>query len=254
MTLNLDVQKVKQLHKEGKASQLHGRFNTGLLKAAVFGANDGIVTTFAVVAGVAGAGLSPNIVLVMGIANLIADGISMGLGDYLGERSERRHQQYQYQIEQWEIEHIPEEEKQELKSSFSKLTVSEEDSSALVNIISKYPKLWTQLGFIDEMNTVPSTDQGIWKTGLMTFCAFLLAGSLPLLPYFLQATGLNVPGSEQFLYSIVSTGVALFFIGSLRTLITKGAWWWNGLEMLFVGSLAAGSAYIVGDVIQQLIK
>ena len=189
MTINFDVQKAKRLHREGKASQLHGRFDTGLLKAAVYGANDGIVTTFAVVAGVAGAGLPSNIVLIMGIANMIADALSMGLGDYLGERSERRHQQYQYQIEKWEIEHIPEEEKKELLAYFSNKGVQSEDTQKLVTVITKYPKLWAELGFIEEMQAVPAKDAGIWKTGVMTFLAFVLAGSLPLMPYFLEVLG-----------------------------------------------------------------
>ena len=118
--LKLNVQEARRLHQEGNARGLHGSLNSGLLKAAVYGANDGIITTFAVVAGVAGAGLSPSVVLILGISNIIADGLSMGIGDYLGERSERRHLKYQYQIEKWEIEKIPEEEKQELSRFFQK--------------------------------------------------------------------------------------------------------------------------------------
>lgn len=167
-----------------------------LLRAAVYGANDGIITTFAVVAGVAGASLPVNIVLILGAANLIADGVSMGFGDYLGERSEQRLRKQQKE---------------------------------------RY------------------LTQGLWKTGVVTIIAFILAGSLPLLPYFLGLIGLSFFLDQQFLLSIISTALALFFVGSLRTIITKGAWWKNGLEMLSIGAVAATVAYLLGAVIEGLL-
>lgn len=244
----------KRLHATGQAKRIHGRLNNGLLKAAVFGANDGIVTTFAVVAGVAGAGLSPSIILIMGLANMIADGLSMGMGDYLGERSERRHQKYQYRIEKWEIEKIPSEEKNELVEFFEKKGMSNQDSSQVVSIITKYPKVWIELGFIDEMGLVPEFDSAIWKTGAMTFVAFMGAGALPLIPYFLAFLGAPMDPELQFSLSIISTLGAMFFVGSLRTFITKGAWWRNGLEMLAIGTVASASAYLVGAMIESIVK
>lgn len=254
MPLNLNIKEAKRLHHSGQAEKLHGRFDNGLLKAAVFGANDGIVTTFAVVAGVAGAGLSPSIILIMGIANMVADGISMGMGDFLGERSERRHQKHQYEIEKWEIENIPEEEKAELIEYFKHKGVVESEAESLAKTITKYPTLWTELGFIEEMGSVPNFEGGLWKTGAVTFVAFILAGSLPLMPYFLQLVGLPIQNSQQFGLSILSTVCTLFFVGSLRTLITKGRWWANGLEMLVIGTTAASAAYIVGAMIEQFLK
>src|SRR3989344_6387560 len=105
----MTVTQARQIHHGGKVEKIHGRFDTGLLKAAVFGANDVIVTTFAVVAGVTGAKLPVSVVIIMGLANMFADALSMGLGDYLGERSELRHRRQQYEIEQWELKHLPEE-------------------------------------------------------------------------------------------------------------------------------------------------
>jgi len=171
-------------------------FNPKLLKAAVYGANDGIVTTFAVVAGVAGAGLSANIVLVMGIANMIADGLAMGLGDFLGERSER------------EME-------AEIHAKISK--------------------------------------DAVWKSGMVTFISFVIAGSLPLVPYFLFYAGLPIAESSQFNLSIISTIGALFLVGSLRTTFTKQAWWKGGLEMLAIGAIAAGAAYLLGGWVESMI-
>lgn len=170
--------------------------NPKFIKAAVYGANDGIITTFAVVAGVAGAGLSPTIVIILGIANLIADGCSMGIGDFLGERSE----------------------------------------SAIRNHQSKSSK-----------------DETLWHTGFITFISFLLAGSLPLFPYVLNAVTPVIPENLQFLASIVATLITLFSVGSLRTILIKGAWWKNGLEMLIIGSFAAAVAYFIGGFVEKLL-
>ncbi len=171
-------------------------FDPKLLKAAVYGANDGIVTTFAVVAGVAGAQLSPKIVLILGIANMLADGLSMGFGDYLGERSEQRMRKHTNQ---------------------------------------------------------DHTEEGLWKTGVVTFAAFVVAGSFPLLPYLLQTLGLPIPEAQQFTYSIFATMIILFTIGSIRTVVTKGTWWKNGLEMLCIGAIAAVVAYIFGAVVESAL-
>lgn len=165
-----------------------------LLRAAVYGANDGIITTFAVVAGVAGASLSTRVILIMGVSNLIADGIAMGLGDFLGEKSE-----------------------QDMESSSLK----------------RRPR------------------GGIWHTGLTTFLAFVLVGSAPLLPYFVELQG--VQGTDAFIMSILCTVAALFIVGSLRSIFTKRSWLRSGLEMLLVGTIAAGAAFALGAFIDTQI-
>lgn len=172
-------------------------FDPRLMKAAVFGANDGIVTTFAVVAGVAGAGLAANIVLVMGIANMVADGLAMGLGDYLGERSERDMEMYEN-------------------------------------------------GHADA--------RPLWHTGVVTFCAFALAGTLPLLPYLLFTIGLPIAASSQFILSIVCTAGALFGVGALRTHFSHVPWFRGGMEMLGIGAIAATAAFVFGALVEKFVR
>lgn len=181
---------------------MKSNFDPRLLKSAVFGANDGIVTTFAVVAGVVGASLSANVVVILGIANMIADGLAMGLGDYLGERSERLMR--------------------------TKNNHESEDS-------------------------VPRLSDGIWHTGLTTFVAFELAGSLPITPYVLTALGAPLPDGWQFPLSVLFTAVALFIVGTLRTYFTPCKWWKGGLEMLGVGAIAATAAYVLGALVEHYI-
>jgi len=173
------------------------RLKPKYLKSAVFGASDGIITTFAVVAGVVGAGLSTKIILILGIANMVADGLSMAIGDYLGERSS-------YKLE---IEH----------------------------------------GTIFESCC-------LWKTSVITFIAFILAGILPLLPYVAMLSGFEINPDKQFQMSIIATGSAMFIVGSLRTIVTKGKWIINGLEMLVVGSIAAVVAYSLGSFVEGFLS
>lgn len=156
----------------------------------VFGANDGIVTTFAVVAGVAGAALDARIVLIMGLANLVGDGISMAVGDYLGRKSEKE---------------------------------------------------------IDEQVHVRNSVNPV-KSAVAMLCAFLFAGFLPLIPY--------VFGVKQnaFFVSIFCAGIAMFVVGALRSLVTKRHWFKAGLEVLVVGSIAAGSAFLVGSILKNVIS
>ena len=251
--LDLNVEEALKLHQEGRAHELHGTVDSKLVKAAVYGANDGIITTFAVVAGVAGAGFSPAIILVLGFANLIGDGISMGIGDYLGERSEDRFKQHQSEIEKWEIHNIPSEESKELKHFFKSREVSDEDAKKLSATIQKYPKLWGEMGFLDEMGELPKKAEKLWQSGVVTIIAFGLAGLLPLLPYIIEALGGSFGEISNFHLSMVSTALTLFFIGSLRTIVTKGHWWKNGLEMLFIGAIAAAAAYATGAFVERLI-
>ena len=249
-TFTFDIPTAIQLHREGKASLIHGAVESRFVKAAVFGANDGIITTFAVVAGVAGASLSPAIVLILGFANLLADGFSMGVGDFLGERSEHKYKRYQLSIEEWEIANIPQEERKELLGFFQDRGVGGKHAEELTQIIEKYPKLWSELGFIEEMGEFPELQKGVWKSGVVTFVGFVVAGFLPLIPYVLEAVNIVNLGDAQFAFSAMSTAIALFTVGVLRTLVTKGRWWLNGLEVLLVGSIAAGAAYSIGSIVQ----
>lgn len=251
-TFTFDIPTAIQLHRDGKRKLMHGIVESRFVKAAVYGANDGIVTTFAVVAGVAGAQLSTSVILILGFANLLADGLSMGIGDFLGERSEHKYLRYQYMIQEWEVQNIPEEERKELRDFFHERGVTKLDSKELADIIQKYPKLWTELGFIEELGEYPELDKALWKSGAVTFLGFVAAGVLPLVPYILEEMNLVNFGPNRFLLSAVATGSALFIVGALKTIVTKGKWWLNGMEILFVGSLAAIAAYGIGAFVKMV--
>lgn len=242
-----------QIHQNDESRSLHGQVQSSLLRAAVYGANDGIVTTFAVVAGVAGAQLSANIVIILGIANMVADALSMGLGDYLGSISENRYKRHQLEMEKWEFEQIPEIELAELEAMYIAKGYSSDDAKKLVEVHKRNPAHAVELGFTSELDTLPEQESGVWKTGFVTFCAFIVAGSLPLFPYVLQGLGMPIHSEWQLPLSIIATAIALFVTGAMRTLLTDGLWWKNGLQMLGIGSIAAATAYILGVVVERLI-
>ena len=161
------------------------------VRELIYGANDGIITTFAVVAGVAGGGLSLRVVLIIGAANLLADGLSMAVGNYLSIRS---HESV------LEAQHLPEEEAFPLRHACA------------------------------------------------TFLAFVLAGAVPLAPYAVPIEPL-----DRFVASIALTFLAMFTVGALRALIANVRWWKAGCEMLGLGAVVAGLAYVSGSVVASLI-
>lgn len=155
----------------------------------VYGANDGIITTFAVIAGAAGAGFSSTIIIVLGIANLVADGFSMAASKYLSVKSEQS---------------------------------------------------------IDQAG---SETRNALKDGLATFIAFVIAGSLPLIPFLIPAAA-----GQAFAVSAFATAVAFFLVGAARSFVIPKSFLTAGLEMLIVGGAAASIAYGLGKWVEALIR
>ncbi|MDP3988783.1 MAG: VIT1/CCC1 transporter family protein [bacterium] len=166
---------------------------TFYIKDIVYGATDGIVTTFAIVAGVAGAGLASTVILILGFASLLADGFSMASSNYLGTKSE---------------------------------------SDALCNQ--------------SDSDCTQGTHRPLFA-GLITFVAFVLTGSIPLLPYLFLDSG-NV-----FPFAMLATALALFCVGAARSFVTGKRFLASGAEMLIVGGVAAAIAYYAGALIQLFV-
>jgi VIT1/CCC1 family predicted Fe2+/Mn2+ transporter len=184
----------------------------------VYGANDGIVTTFAVVAGVAGAALDPAIVLILGTANLLADGFSMGASNYLSQRSAQEYR-----------------------------AARDERNSGVHD--GRNSGVSTE-GHSPEANEAGDDSNGGRPplfTAATTFLAFVIAGWTPLVPYLLALEFEALLAVEAtFTVSLVAAGIAFFIVGSSRSLVTNRRWYSAGAEMLLVGMLAAGVAFGVG--------
>lgn len=244
-----EVERIRKIHHDGKTKEdFHKLFAGEYIGDIVYGANDGIITTFAVVAGVAGASLSPLIILILGGANLFADGFSMAAGNYLARKSEKEYKKTERQREGWEIDKLPKEEKGEIRDIYEAKGFRGQDLERAVEIITSNRRVWVDEMMVGELKIIDVEDSNPLKNSLATFCAFAVAGAIPLLPYMI-----GLRGGLAFKWSIVATGVILFVVGSLRTLITGRRWWVAGLEMLSVGAVAATVAYVLGYLLSQLV-
>jgi len=219
------------------------------IKDMVYGANDGIITTFAVVTGATGAGFDMRVVIILGIANLLADGLSMGASNYLGESSEnslyRREQRREYD----EVHKMPEWERGEVYAILRKKGYNEPDAETLTNLIIQNKEFWVDFMMKYELDMGTPSHGNEWKGGVVTFTAFVSAGLLPLVAFLIP----SLDPARVFLYSACTTAGALFVVGSLRSIVTRKKWIWSGFEMLGVGGVAALVSYYVGFVIEKII-
>ncbi len=216
----------------------------------VYGAIDGVVTTFAVVSGVAGASLSPSIVLILGLGNLFADGFSMAIGNYLSTKSELEYQQQERKREEWEIQNVPEGEIEEIRNIYKKKGFEGQKLEDTIKIITSNKKVWVDTMMMEELNIIPQ-QKSPFKSALATFIAFVLVGFTPLFTYTLSYFIPSIK-SYSFMISIFLTAIALFTVGAIKVFITKKKWWKSGLEVLLVGGLAAIIAYTVGLLLRGL--
>ncbi len=213
------------------------------IRDVVFSANDGLVTTFAVASGAAGAGLAPSVVIVLGLANMLADGLAMALGSYLGSKSRSDFEKNSLKIEEKEIGEIPEKEKAEVRKIAVKRGIPADKIPQWERIITSKKRVWADEMMVWELGIIPGQKTFPVRHAIATFIAFAVAGFLPLIPYVL-----NFPGNK-FYAAIFTTALALFFVGSSRSGITGKNWLRSGIEMLLIGGSAAAAAYVVGLII-----
>lgn len=212
----------------------------GILRDAVYGAIDGAVTTFAIVAGVAGAGLSPFIIIALGVANVLADGFSMAAANYSGTKAELDDMRRLRSIEESHIRRFPEGELLEVRAILEQKGLSGDvlDQAALQ--ITRNRENWIALMMEGEYG-LSSIDPHPVKSAATTFLAFLLAGIVPLFPFIL---GLN----NAFTISAVMTMLTFLVIGALKSRWSLSPWWRSALETLLIGGAAATIAYYVGTL------
>lgn len=245
-----DIEASRKAHGDGGAPEAHHNGHGQYLKSFVYGGLDGIVTTFAVVAGVAGANLSTSLVFILGIANLIADGISMALGDYLSTKAENEYIAAEHLRETWEVKNYPEGEKREMVELYKEKGIPEEDAKIAVDVLSKHEEPWVNIMLVEELGLVQDHESPT-KNAIVTFIAFILFGSIPVLIYVI-ARFIPFLAAHTFTTACVITGITLFVLGTFKVYFTRKHWYRAGSEMLLLGGLAAIAAYIVGTLLSQL--
>ena len=220
----------------------------------VYGATDGAVTTFAVVAGVVGAGLSPSIILILGFANLFADGFSMAIGNYLGSKSQKEYIEKERRREEWEIDNLVEQEKQEIKDIYTEKGFKAELLDEIVNVITCERKVWIDTMMREELGLIEDKKQPL-DAAITTYTAFNLVGLIPLIPFvFLHLSGFAILTEYAFIYSVVFTGISFFLIGIVRGKIVNKSLLRTGLNTLAVGGIAAFVAYVIGHLLGIAVK
>ncbi len=234
-----DVKASMEAHSSAKEThQEKGQY----LKNVVYGGLDGIVTTFAIVSGVAGASLSANIVLILGFANLFADGFSMAVGDFLSSKSENEFQKAERVREEWEVDNYPEGEKKEMVELYVSKGMSARDAEKTVELIAKNKKVWVDVMMAEELGIV-ETEKSPLKGSVVTFFSFVLLGFIPLISYVFSGA---FSGLNKFIVASVLAASSLFLLGALKVKFTGRNWILSGLEMMLIGGIAAALAYGIG--------
>lgn len=216
----------------------------------VYGGIDGSVTTFAVVAGAAGANLDSSIVIILGFANLIADGFAMSVGSYLSNKSELERYEKHEQIEYWEVDNLPEKEREEIREIYADKGFEGELLDQVVAVITADRKRWVDVMMKEELGMVKEEKSPLAMGGV-TFLSFILVGFIPLLVYVVDYASISKV-ENPFLISIVLTSVAFAAIGWLKSAVNQTKAIQSILETLFLGAVAAGLSYLVGDVLAKM--
>ncbi|NOC84418.1 hypothetical protein GS610_09170 [Ruegeria sp. HKCCD6228] len=222
------------------AERINAPPGRGVLRDVVYGGIDGSVTTFAIVAGVAGAGLSPFVIVALGLANVLADGFSMAAGNYSGTKAELDNIRRIRAVEERHIALYPDGEREEVREILAQKGLSGDILIEATAEITSSNENWINL-MIEGEYGLGSVDPHPMKAAVATFFAFLVAGMIPLLPFLA-----SVPNA--FAISAWMTMAVFFAIGALKSRWSLAPWWRSGIETFLIGGLAALIAYLVGSL------
>mmetsp|Transcript_12938 Transcript_12938/g.27910 ORF Transcript_12938/g.27910 Transcript_12938/m.27910 type:complete len:279 (+) Transcript_12938:27-863(+) len=255
----LDLEASRNFHDTkhvSKNTEMH-QTEGGFLKPLIFGGLDGILTSFAIVAGAAGGSMPIPVVLVLGFSNIFADALAMGVGEFLSSKAENEWILSERQRENWEMENYPEGEIEEMIDIYENRGMSREDATQVITTMSKYQDFFVDIMMAEELALrVPEEDHKIesMKEGVVMFCSFATFGSLPLLGYVI-IPALFPQSEEEVLFSAacVITGMVLFGMGCVKSNFSASHWFVCGLETLLLGGACATVAYTIGQFVDSLI-
>ena len=219
----------------------------------IYGSIDGAVTTFAIVAGVVGASLSPGIILILGFANLLADGFSMAAANYQASKARNEYIEMKRKQEEWEIDNLEEQEKEEIREIYSEKGFKDELLEEVVRIITSRRKVWVDTMMKEELGLIEDEKRPL-DSSISTFFGFNLIGIIPLIPFMIfMAMGID-SNSDAFAYSIIFVMSAFFIVGIIKGKIVKKSKIKSGLFTLIIGGVAAMIAYLIGYGLNFLVQ
>ena len=250
---NNDIEASKAAH-DAKVSHSEDHSKVGgYIKSIVFGGLDGIITTFAVVAGAAGGGLSVDVILILGFSSVFADAVSMGVGDALSTKAENEYILAEKRREEWELENYPEGEIEEMIDLYESKGLPRQDAETVIKIMAKHKDFFVNVMMAEELELqVPDEDDNPWVEGGVTFASFVFFGTIPLLAYAIFYS-VELYDSERFIVACCLTGVCLFSLGVTKSRFTGQKWYYAGSEIFLLGSAVAGLAYFIGWFVGSVI-
>ncbi|WP_139958103.1 VIT1/CCC1 transporter family protein [Flavicella sediminum] len=238
-------------------SELHGVSNSFIerfqvyLGEFVYGGIDGSVTTFAVVAGAVGANLDSSVIIILGFANLFADGFAMSIGAYLAAKSEQGNYEKHKKIEYWEVDNLPEKEREEIREIYRDKGFEGDLLEQVVAVITADKDRWVDVMMKEELEMIEDK-KSAFKIGLVTFVSFLLLGFIPLVVYAIDflKEGLEI---NLLLWSTSLTVLSFALIGYLKGVVNTKNKTYSVISTVLMGVSAALVAYYVGDVLESFV-
>jgi VIT1/CCC1 family predicted Fe2+/Mn2+ transporter len=219
----------------------HADLSGGWLRPAVFGAMDGLVTNIALIAGVGGGGVSPNTIVLTGVAGLVAGAISMALGEYTSVRAANQQVDAEVAKERRELAHNPIAEARELAERWIERGIPADLAHKLAEELSQNPDEALRVHVREELGVDPDNKPGPWLAGASSFLCFSIGALVPLLSYLF--------GSDSLWLALSIGGLGLFIAGALTARFTRRRWLLSGLQQLGLGAAAAAATYLVGSAI-----
>ncbi len=220
---------------------VHQDVSGGWLRPAVFGAMDGLVTNIALIAGVGGSGAGVRLIVLTGMAGLVAGAFSMALGEYASVETQNDQVRAEVKVERDELRRHPAAEQAELVSSFIQMGLTRETARQVAAEVHANPSLAVRVHINQELGVNPDDQPSPWVAAGSSFLCFAIGALVPLIPYLLGLTSL--------LTGLAAGAGGLFVAGALSSRFTTRPWWLGGLRQVGFGAIAAVATYLVGALI-----
>ena len=234
---------------QARAKEHHGISGVrGRLRDAVFGTQDGLISTLGALTGIAAGTQHRDAVVVAGFVIIVVESLSMAAGSYLSSKSQREYLERLLREEEEEIARDPEGERQEIWDMYKARGFADQEIEMIAKRLMSDPKLLLEDMAHKELGIAPETLEEPLGNALVMGTAYVLGGLVPVLPY------LMLPLSTAMPISIVCTLLALFLFGGLKGRVVKQVWWRSGLEMLSVAGVAALVGFVIGQLADRLIR
>ena len=221
----------------------HRGGRSGTLRASVFGANDGLVSNLSLIMGVAGAEASNNVIVLAGIAGLLAGAFSMAAGEYISMQSQREMFEQQISVEREEMRVMPDVEEEELAQIYIAKGLTEADAKRIAAHLMTDPAKALDTKVREELGLDPNELGSSWGAAIYSFIAFSIGAVIPLVPYLITS------GPAAFVGALVAAFVALFAVGAAVSIVTGKGMLFSGVRQVLIGAAAAAVTYAVGRMI-----